>query len=94
MQSRVQKALAILSLTAWCSIRVHPGPWHATRENKLRDRLEISPGLQTLAKPQSLRVAIKVSGKILFINLGDVVSVQAKGKCVWLQAEREFLSTA
>jgi two-component system LytT family response regulator len=30
-------------------------------------------------------VAIKVRGKILFINLGDVVSVQANGKCVWLQ---------
>ncbi len=39
----------------------------------------------TLAKPQSLRVAIKVRGKILFINLGDVVAVQAEGKCVWLQ---------
>lgn len=40
---------------------------------------------RTLVKPQSLRVAIKVRGKILFINLGDVVAVQAKGKCVWLQ---------
>jgi DNA-binding LytR/AlgR family response regulator len=48
---------------------------------------ETSPGLQALAKPQSLRVAIKVSGKILFINLGDVVSVRAKGKCVWLQGK-------
>ena len=35
--------------------------------------------------PKSCRVAIKVGGKILFINLCDVVSVQAKGKCVWLQ---------
>jgi DNA-binding LytR/AlgR family response regulator len=43
------------------------------------------PRLQTFAKPQSLRVAIKVRGKILFISLGDVISVQAKGKCVWLQ---------
>ena len=43
---------------------------------------ETFPGL--LAKPQSLRVAIKVRGKILFINLGDVVSVQAQGNCVWL----------
>jgi DNA-binding LytR/AlgR family response regulator len=43
------------------------------------------PASQARAKPQSLRVAIKVRGKILFINLGDVVSVQAKGKCVWLQ---------
>lgn len=43
------------------------------------------PGLQALAKPRSLRVAIKARGKILFINLGDVVSVQAQGNCVWLQ---------
>ena len=46
---------------------------------------ETFPGLQALAKPRSLRVAIKVRGAILFINLGDVVSVQAKGNCVWLQ---------
>ena len=47
--------------------------------------IETFPGSrQTIAKPQSLRVAIKVRGKILFINLGDVVAVQAKGKCVWL----------
>ena len=30
-------------------------------------------------------MAIKVGGRILFINLCDVVSVQAKGKCVWFQ---------
>ena len=41
--------------------------------------------MQALAKPQSLRVAIKARGKILFINLGDVVSVQASGKCVRLE---------
>lgn len=46
---------------------------------------ETSPWSQTHAKPKSFRVAIKVGGKILFINLSDVVSVQAKGKCVWLQ---------
>lgn len=43
------------------------------------------PGLELLAKPKSLRVAVKVRGRILFINLSDVVSVHAKGKCVWLQ---------
>jgi DNA-binding LytR/AlgR family response regulator len=43
------------------------------------------PGLQASAKPQSLRVAVKIMGKILFMNLGDVVAVQAKGKCVHLQ---------
>ena len=45
------------------------------------------PRVQALANPQSLRVAIKVSGKILFINLDDVVAVQAKGKYVCLQRE-------
>jgi DNA-binding LytR/AlgR family response regulator len=47
--------------------------------------METFPGSQAPPKPQSLRVAIKVRGKILFISLGDVISVQAKGKCVWLQ---------
>jgi two-component system LytT family response regulator len=47
--------------------------------------MEKIPGLPALTKPQSLRVAIKVRGKILFINLGDVVAIQAKGKCVLLQ---------
>jgi DNA-binding LytR/AlgR family response regulator len=46
---------------------------------------ETLPGLRALAKPQSLRVAIKVCGTIFFINLGDVVSIQAKGKCVLLE---------
>lgn len=46
---------------------------------------ETSPGLQALAKLQSLRVAIKVRGKIFFIHLGDVVSVQAQGNYVLLQ---------
>jgi DNA-binding LytR/AlgR family response regulator len=47
--------------------------------------MEILAPLQTLAKPKSLRAAIKVRKKILFIDLGDVVSVQARGKCVWVQ---------
>jgi len=43
------------------------------------------PGLEALAKLQSLRVAIKARGKILFIHLGDVVSVQAQGNYVLLE---------
>lgn len=43
------------------------------------------PRLQLLAKLDSLRVAIKVRGKILFIRLGDVVSIQAQGSYVLLQ---------
>jgi DNA-binding LytR/AlgR family response regulator len=46
---------------------------------------ETFPGLQALAKPQSLRMGIKTKGKILFIHLCDVISVQAEGKCVWFQ---------
>ena len=46
---------------------------------------ETFPGSEARAKPRSLRVAIKVRRKILFIHLGDVISVQAKGKCVRLQ---------
>ena len=55
-----------------------------TREQTARS-METFPGSQAEAKPQSIRVAIKVRGKILFIRLGEVTSVQAKGKCVWLQ---------
>ena len=51
---------------------------------------EKRPGVQALAKPPSFRVAIKVREKIIFIHLGDVVSVQAKGKCVWLQKKGGF----
>ena len=50
-----------------------------------RDTREQPARAQTQAKPKSFRVAIKVGGKILFINLCDVVSVRARGKCVWLQ---------
>jgi DNA-binding LytR/AlgR family response regulator len=46
---------------------------------------ETLTGLQTIAKSQSPRVAVKSTGRILFMNLTDVVSVQAKGKCVYLQ---------
>jgi two-component system LytT family response regulator len=47
--------------------------------------METFPALKQPAKPRSLRLAIKVRGTILFINLRDVVAVQAKGKCVWLR---------
>jgi DNA-binding LytR/AlgR family response regulator len=39
----------------------------------------------THKKEKSCRAAVKVGGKIVFINLCDVVSVQAQGKCVRLQ---------
>jgi|SRR5580704_10678402 DNA-binding LytR/AlgR family response regulator len=46
--------------------------------------MEALPRLQALAKRES-RIAIKVNGRILFINLGDVVSVKAEGHYVLLQ---------
>jgi DNA-binding LytR/AlgR family response regulator len=47
--------------------------------------MEALPRLQALAKREPPRVAIKVKGRILFINLGDVVSVKAEGNYVLLQ---------
>jgi two-component system LytT family response regulator len=49
--------------------------------------LEALPKLQSVAKRESPRVAIKVKGRILFLNLGEVVSVQADGNYVLLQRE-------
>jgi DNA-binding LytR/AlgR family response regulator len=49
--------------------------------------METPQGLQALPKAHFFRVAIKVSGRILFINLGDVIAVQAEGKCVLLQQQ-------
>ena len=46
---------------------------------------EALPGLRSFSKPQSRRVAVKITGRILFMSLGDVVSVQAKGRCVYLR---------
>ena len=60
--------------------------------------MEALPRLQALAKRES-RIAIKVNGRILFINLGDVVSVKAEGNYVLLQRHstshllRESIST-
>lgn len=56
----------------------------APREQKARST-RILAGLHRLAESQSSRLAIKVRGKILFIRLGDVLSVQAEAKCVRLQ---------
>jgi DNA-binding LytR/AlgR family response regulator len=53
--------------------------------NSLLRSTETLTGLQAIAKSQSPRVAIKITGRILFMNLADVVSVQANGKCVYLQ---------
>ncbi len=40
--------------------------------------------LEVLAKRQAPRIAFKVKGRILFLDLADIVAVQAKGNYVWL----------
>jgi LytTr DNA-binding domain len=47
--------------------------------------IETLPGLPVVAaRTSSPRIAIKVKGRILFINLGDVVAIQAEGNYVSL----------
>jgi two-component system LytT family response regulator len=49
--------------------------------------IETLPQLQKLCRPQYPRIAIKAKGRILFINPGDVVAIQAEGNYVLLQRE-------
>ena len=60
----------------------HSSPVPAEPSTKL---MNARPKLQAVANRESPRVAIRVKGRILFINLGDVVSVQAEGNYVLLQ---------
>lgn len=61
--------------------------------------IEALPQLQKLSSPGRPMIAIKAKGRILFINPGDVVAVQAEGNYVSLQREsdsyllRESIST-
>jgi two-component system LytT family response regulator len=56
------------------------------RAAKLIDAL---PQLQKLSSPGHPMIAIKAKGRILFINPGDVVAVQAEGNYVSLQRESD-----
>jgi two-component system LytT family response regulator len=51
--------------------------------------IEALPQLRKLSRPQCPRIAIKANGRILFINPGDVVAVQAEGNYVSLQRESD-----
>jgi two-component system LytT family response regulator len=51
--------------------------------------IEALPQLQKLSRPQYPRIAIKAEGRILLINPGDVVAVQADGNYVLLQRESD-----
>jgi two-component system, LytTR family, response regulator len=50
--------------------------------------IEALPQLQRLS-PGRPMIAIKAEGRILLINPGDVVAVQAEGNYVWLQRESD-----
>lgn len=52
-----------------------------------RQMMEAFPMWQAPVERPSPRVAIKVKGKILFINPGDVIAVQADGNYVVLQRD-------
>ncbi len=51
--------------------------------------IEALPQLQTLPRPRPPMIAIKARGRILFIDPGDVVAVQAEGNYVSLQRESD-----
>jgi two-component system, LytTR family, response regulator len=51
--------------------------------------IEALPQLQSLSRPGHPMIAIKAKGRILFINPGDVVAVQAEGNYVSLQRESD-----
>ena len=51
--------------------------------------IEALPQLQKLSPPGHPMIAIKAKGRILFINPGDVVAVQAEGNYVSLQRESD-----
>jgi len=51
--------------------------------------IEALPQLQKLSRPGRPMIAIKARGRILFINPGDVVAVQAEGNYVSLQRESD-----
>src|ERR1700731_55525 len=51
--------------------------------------IETLPQLQKQSRPGHPMIAIKAKGRILFINPGDVVAVQAEGNYVSLQRESD-----
>jgi hypothetical protein len=61
-----------------------PSALEGKRNHPMRKAIHPS---QAPAKQRSARIAIKVSGSILFINPADVVAVQAEGNHVLLQQD-------
>jgi DNA-binding LytR/AlgR family response regulator len=53
-------------------------------EEKTARLMQVFPALLSPANSQSARVAVKARGRILFVNLSDVVAVHAEGNYVSL----------
>jgi DNA-binding LytR/AlgR family response regulator len=68
------------------NLLVHPDALPMAGDQATR-LTESFPQLEALGKRPSPRVAIKVKGRILFINLRDVIAVQAEGNYVRLQRD-------
>ena len=68
------------------NLLAHPNFPRIAEESTAR-LMEALPRLEAPARRPSPRVAIKVKGRILFLNLGDVVAVQAEGNYVLLLRE-------
>ena len=47
--------------------------------------------LEAIAKRQTPRIAFKVKGKILFLDLAEIVAVEAEGNYVWLRPNPNLL---
>ncbi len=60
-----------------------------TKGERAAQLIEDLPQLQKLPRPGHPMIAIKAEGRILFINPGDVVAVQAEGNYVSLQRESD-----
>jgi hypothetical protein len=63
---------------------------------RVTEDAQASSRLQPFGAPHSARVAIKVKGTIQFINLGEIIAVQANGNYVSLEqrASKHLLSLA
>jgi two-component system LytT family response regulator len=79
-------------LKPFSSERIGEALCHASRMaagERAARLIEALPQLQKLSRsqPNSAKIAIKAKGRILFINPGDVLAVQAEGNYVLLQRD-------
>ena len=75
---------------------VQPSP-HANVDLSANSRVDAASlvrvlrQLEVIAKRQPPRIAFKVKGRILFLELCEIVAVQAEGNYVWLRPNRHLL---